>query len=105
MTTIYVSIGNSDDKLTQARWSRFYEEVDRAIRDVVKYEGARIHGTWLSLPQEPWQNACWCFEADDELADKVLALRVRLGELAREFGQDSIAWAEAPKTEFLCAAG
>lgn len=105
MPTIYVSIGNSDDKLTQAEWSRFYEEVGRAIFGVLKYEGARIHGTWVSLPHEPWQNACWCFDAHEELADKVEELRARLGQLARQYRQDSIAWAEAPKTEFLCAAG
>lgn len=103
MRTVYVSIGNSDDKLTQTEWSRFYDAVNRAIFDVVKYQGARIHGTWLSLPHEPWQNACWCFDAHDDLFDHVAELREQLRELATEFRQDSIAWAEVSETEFLCA--
>lgn len=53
-----ISIGNSDDKLSQAEWSRFVTEV----RDTFQYYDIQIHGEWFSLPDKPWQNANWCVE-------------------------------------------
>jgi hypothetical protein len=97
MPTVYVSIGNSDDKLTQREWSAFWEHAGAVIRRW----SAAIHGEWLSLPGAPYQNACWCIEVDEETAD--LILRPELVHLVRHFRQDSIAWAEATTT-FLSAA-
>jgi hypothetical protein len=102
-TTIYISIGNSDDKLSQADWSSYVLDVDRAFDASVRYNGARVHGRWYSHPVEPWQNACWCAEWDAELAHVVDALKRKLAALGREYRQDSIAWAEAT-TEFIGAA-
>ncbi|MEK8108675.1 hypothetical protein NKG94_34580 [Micromonospora sp. M12] len=47
-----------------------------------------------------WQNACWCAEIRTE---RIAILKDKLRLLAREFRQDSIAWAVAPTTEFLGA--
>lgn len=92
MLTVYISIGNSDDKLSQAEWSTFHSAVDQVIR-----RGAhRVHGAWLSPSADPWQNACWCIEIESSIW-----LRGQLANLARAYEQDSIAWAEAPVTEFL----
>lgn len=87
-------IGNSDDTLTQARWADFYQKTAMRIDSYA----LETHGSWVSKPTDPWQNACWCivpFSDDD--AD---TLKRRLSDLAAEFGQDSIAWAEAT-TEFI----
>lgn len=92
--TIYVSIGNSDDKLTQLQWSCFVNAVDSTIR---AYSNT-VHGYWLSAPDSQWQNACWCFELGD--ARSAFALRRYLRLHAHHYSQESIAWAVA-KTELL----
>jgi hypothetical protein len=94
LVTVYVSIGNSDDKLTQARWSEFYHQVTTAVRDRVE----RVYGNWLSIPSDPWQNACIAFGIDPA---ETPILKGELRDLAAMFGQDSIAWAEAPVTVFV----
>lgn len=93
-TTVYVSIGNSDDKLTQKEWASFHEQVDEAIHKVA----LTTYGHWLSESSARWQNACWCFEL---LRVDYAPLKQSLSALARNYQQDSIAWAEAPETEFL----
>jgi hypothetical protein len=93
VTTVYVTIGNSDDKLTQSDWATFHGAVDNVIRRAAH----RIHGAWVSPSTDPWQNACWCIE----LVEGVVWLRGQLANLAKAYEQDSIAWAEAPKVEFL----
>jgi hypothetical protein len=110
-TTIYISIGNSDDKLSQAEWAEFYRRTNLAIRNFAQV----IHGQWVSEPASAWQNACWCIEIETS-SDIVQVtfdfrgasrtpdryLREALAEIAGEYRQDSIAWAPAT-TEFLAA--
>lgn len=91
---VYISIGNSDDKLTQADWAGFIQDVHDAANDAA----IAMHGEWFSAPASPWQNACWCVELHDPDA---FALAGELGRLCAIYGQDSIAWAEVAKTEFL----
>lgn len=94
---VYITIGNSDDKLGQLGWHQFANETDRAVSHVARYEGVKVHGRWYSLPNEPWQNACWCLEfADDaEMWAAADTLRARLAVLAGTYPQDSIAWSYA----------
>lgn len=94
--TIYVSIGNSDDKLTQREWASYHGETDFAI----SYQEKERHGAWESWSAANYQNACWCIEIDDQCAD---VLKQDLARIAARFRQDSIAWAEAT-TEFIKAA-
>lgn len=91
---VYVSVGNSDDKLSQRRWVLLQLEVKTAIHSA----GALIHGEWYSGPDSIYQNACTCFEIDDA---KVPELKGDLAGIAKIYEQDSIAWAQAPTTEFL----
>ena len=91
---VYVSIGNSDDKLTQAEWSSF---VARVANEVGAYATV-VHGAWYSLPNARWQNACWCLGFDSALA--VEDIREALTEARKEYRQDSVAWAVA-ETEFI----
>lgn len=94
---IYVSIGNSDDKLSQEEWSFFQKDVDDLIQDF----SIAVFGSWVSLPRDPWQNACWAFECKP---DEKAQLRIELFALAATFKQDSIAWCEGP-TEFIMPNG
>lgn len=96
---IYVSIGNSDDKLEQRRWAMFVREVDRAIQQAA----AQVHGQWFSAPNAEFQNACWGFELREPQDDRRQGLRVVLALIARQFNQDSIAWADATVSMVLAA--
>lgn len=92
---VYVSIGNSDDKLSQADWSDFYWHTDEKIRATT----TKIHGAWQSVTSARWQNACWCI--DVELPATRAYLKHQLKTLGIKYHQDSIAWAEVLETEFL----
>lgn len=91
MLTVYISIGNSDDKLPQAEWFEFIGDV----RDAIQNLAWRRHGEWHSAGDSPWQNACWCVEVREEMRGD---LTERLGKIAARYRQDSIAWAEAQTT-------
>lgn len=94
------AIGNSDNKLSQADWSEFigrvYAAADRAV-----LAGARIQFAGYSAPGAPWQNALWAVELPDDNPEVRERLQTALRALASTYGQDSIAWWEADRTEFL----
>jgi hypothetical protein len=92
---IYVSIANSDDKLTQSEWSAYWADVDL----VVQRRAARIHGVWVSPSFSPYQNACWCIDCGSIIV--VEGLREDLRWLAHKYKQDSIALARVQETEFI----
>lgn len=91
--TVYASIGNSDDKLPQRRWHEYWVTFRRQVLNYAD----RVHGEWLSIGCAPYQNGCICFDLPELAA---ASLKAELRKVAGEFGQDSIAWAEAV-TEFL----
>jgi hypothetical protein len=91
---VTVEVGNTDNKLTQAAWSNFWSMVNVAICCT----NPEIYGTRESCSISPYQNACWHFSID---TDKVEGLKAALVNLARDFGQDSIAWSEIRHTMFL----
>lgn len=93
-TTVYVSIGNSDDKLGQAGWSQYVTEVNGLVRDHAEF----IYGEWYSEPSSRYQNACIAAAVPDEIVGE---LRRALTSIRIAFQQDSVAWAEVPKTEFI----
>lgn len=97
--TVLVSIGNSDDKLTQSQWNRFWRDVDNSIRA----RSLVVHGAWVSESVSEYQNAAWCFEplsSDGDDRSVTGILKTRLVFLAEKYGQDSIAWMEG-ETEML----
>jgi hypothetical protein len=85
--TVFIMIGNSDDKLTQADWASYYSNTAIAIQ-----RAGKLHGQWVSEPASAWQNACWCIEVGKDSAE---LLQLRLAEIAGDYRQDSIAWAVA----------
>jgi hypothetical protein len=93
MITVYISVGNSDDRLTQQEWFTYLQVVDEAISETSE----RRHGLWYSASRSPFQNACWCVELTPTSARM---LQDMLRDIRREFQQDSIAWAVAT-TEFV----
>lgn len=95
MTQVYVSIGNSDDKLTQKEWAEFCDDLVGVLDDFAE----RIYGQWYSLPNAPYQNMVASIEVVDDLLD---TLRHDLAPLAAEYRQDEIALMPGV-TEFITA--
>jgi hypothetical protein len=97
MKTLTILIGNSDDKLTQAEWSKFVD----CVRGVVFGASFATHFDGGTYPNSPYQTACWVVRVTDGSGKH---LRAQLAELARCFQQDSVAVIEGD-TEFVKAAG
>lgn len=83
MKTYIVQIGNSDNRLTQSRWSKYVDE----LKGVMSQQSAQIWFFGFSNSDDSWQNCACVF---DSIADEA-ALRDALAELADEFLQGSIA--------------
>ena len=82
MKYITVSIGNTDNKLSQQEWHDFVEEVGKAIKF-----NSNIHFFGGSSNWEPWQNVTWVFEIqEDEWIERTLQ-KVRL--IRMDYNQDS----------------
>jgi hypothetical protein len=93
--TVYVSIGNSDDKLTQDNWRSYQLQVRAELRT----HATQVHGEWYSAPTAQYQNACFCVVLRDR--DRAELVKMHLSEIRENFRQDSVAWAEAPVTDFI----
>jgi hypothetical protein len=92
--TVYVSIGNSDDKLPQAVWARFVADV----KEVVAEHADQVYGQWYSVPDGPYQNMVTAFLLDVREIDGV---KTALIDLRDKYLQDSIAWVQTPEAVFL----
>lgn len=92
--TIYLSIGNSDNNLTQGEWADYC----RLIAVTVDRSSLQTHGEWYSLPNSPFQNACWCFETNEQWLP---GLRAELRARAGQFRQESISLAIIVSQEFI----
>lgn len=110
MCTVYATIGNSDDKLGQAQWSRFAAEFIETIR----IQADQIHGVWWAGPDTPYQNCCVGFSIKDEVipaADGVPAedrgksrlrlLQESLTKLRELYGQEAVAWVQGHPPEMI----
>lgn len=92
--TVYVGIGNSDDKLTQMAWSIFAADV----RELGRVYAIRFLGEWYSLPNRRYQNAEFAWVMRRDCLD---ALRSDLADLRKKYVQDSIALAIVQETELI----
>lgn len=92
MKTVYISIGNSDDKLTQKTWSQFVGDLDEVCSVFER------HGAWSSQSWSPYQNACICVVVPNA---EVRELRNALRSLARRYSQGSIAMAVVDEVEMV----
>lgn len=91
-THIY-TIGNSDDKLTQSQWSEYVRRVDNLLREYAE----EVYGVFFSLPDSPWQNACWSVKIDESDHETVWR---KLETIKNNFSQESIALVEG-QTYFI----
>jgi hypothetical protein len=94
LTTVYVSIGNSDNSLTQRGWSDFARDFRRVMHSHAK----QVYGEWYSASDSQYQNACMAVVVP---ADSVGALRDQLTEMRSFYDQDSVAWAIVGETELI----
>lgn len=110
MPTVYATIGNSDDKLGQAQWSRFAAEFIETIR----IQADEIHGVWWSAPDTPWQNCCVGFSIKDETLppenaptahelghNRIELLQESLTKLREFYGQEAVAWVRGHPPEMI----
>lgn len=75
-----VSVGNSDDRLTQKEWNSFVRDISLLLQisgEVHFFGGA---STW-----EPWQNAAWIVD----LKDAPISVMARISEIRERYKQDS----------------
>lgn len=80
----YISIGNSNNKLSQQEWCTFIGQVRNGVSTC-----GDVLGEWFSLGDAPWQNACWAVRVRDKTV-----LQAGLRHAAQLFRQDSISWVE-----------
>ncbi len=90
--TYTVSIGNSDDKLSQKRWSDFIDGLGLVLANLeISFPGdIDIHFFGFSNPAGQWQTTTAVFNAP-ATRDVNDEIRGRLANLAAKFDQDSIA--------------
>lgn len=89
---VVISIGNTDNKLTQKLWSEFVTQVNTVLD-----KNSKIHFFGGPSSYSPYQNACWWIEVDK---NKIYSIRSVLREIKYKFNQDSIAWLSG-ETEFI----
>lgn len=77
---ISISIGNTDNRLTQQEWSAFVVEMNACLG----VEG-KIHFFGASPNYEPWQNAAWILETDSILESVEEVIRM----CRKKYRQDS----------------
>lgn len=65
---IVVSVGNTDNKLTQDEWSQYVEEVDEILR-----ANGKIHFFGGAPNWMPWQNTAWIADILAENSSTVMS--------------------------------
>lgn len=90
--TVFASIKNDGDLLSQPRWHAMQLKVRQRI---MNYAGP-VHGEWFTAPISPYQGMCLSFEVTGTAAE---TLKAELRKAAADFGV-SVKWSEA-LTEFL----
>lgn len=94
--TMVIQIGNSDNKLSQADWSRFVSEIDELISDHRHQNHTQIHFRGGSSWDSQWQNACWVI---DHIAN-YSTFEKRITQIRKKYLQDSVAITYG-ETEFV----
>ena len=91
--TVTLQIGNSDDRLSQASWSKFVIAVHTRV-----YPNAdQLHFFGTAPGDSRYQNACWVFEMTEA---KLSELKQDLAPVKEMYHQDSIAITTG-KTHFI----
>ncbi|RLI38823.1 hypothetical protein DRO66_00610 [Candidatus Bathyarchaeota archaeon] len=93
MKTVTILIGNSDNKLSQQRWSLYCNSVSYMVKSVL----AEVHFTGGSPYCARWQNACYVGQIEDK---DIPQLKKVLKEVRETYDQDSVA-ITISDTEFI----
>jgi hypothetical protein len=77
---VTVSVGNTDNKLTQQEWNRFVE-------DMIDYIGSagKVHFFGGSSTWAPWQNVAWIVE----LKESAVVFATHIAEIRMKYKQES----------------
>jgi hypothetical protein len=94
--TVYITIGNSDNKLKQADWASFCQKISSLVETLAEV----VHGQFYTLSSSSYQSACFSAVFSENAATLV---KGKLRNLAFHYSQDSIVWAET-EPEFLTPA-
>lgn len=97
MPVVFVSIGNSDNKLTQAEWNQYCLEVETYCDHL----STRFYAKCYSLSNAPFQNAVFSMECP---ATTISSLRSCLSMAANKYRQDSIAMNVCDSTDMVSPA-
>jgi hypothetical protein len=93
-TTVFVSIGNVEDRLVQRQWAAFHADVT----EMLARSGATFQGEWHSPPTAQWQTACWCVDVAPGVVDR---LKGQLGVVGAKYGVGMVAWSEVASAVIL----
>lgn len=91
-TAIVIAIDNSDNRLTQREWHEFWYAFNDEIQYYGRLAGVEVHGTWMSDPVAPWQNAAWSLSWSNDLIHLSRDLQNLLREILPRYRQESMAW-------------
>lgn len=86
LQTVLISVGNSDDKMTQREYSAMCAEVISIARAFA----LRYLGDWYSAPAAPYQNMCVAFDMSTA-PHAIDGLYVVLKPVRVKYHQDAIA--------------
>lgn len=92
--TVFVSIGNVEDRLVQRQWSAFHAEVS----EMLARAGAAFQGEWHSAPTAQWQTAAWCVDVKQGVVQK---LKGELAVIGAKYGVGMVAWSEVASAVIL----
>ena len=75
-----VSIGNTDNRLTQQEWNTFVQEMGKIVEEAGKVHFMGGASTWA-----PWQNVAWIIE----LQAAPIAIMSEVSRIREKYNQDS----------------
>lgn len=80
---VSIQAGNSDDKLTQRKWSRFVG----ALSEIIAHHEIARHFHGGPPTSAPWQNVCFVVAIH---ADGLERLKQDLTKCRKDYNQDSV---------------
>lgn|SRR5678815_4410451 len=96
MTTVWISIDNSHDQMSQPLWREYIKEIDRAVTvHAIGDKAIMVH----SLPTSEYMGCHWCLQISDDFL--MSNLQNKLKDIAQRFNQSHVTWNECPNTKKL----
>jgi len=94
---VWISVSNSDDRLSSILWAEYIKEVDKVIsHHVFETHAAMVH----SLPTSHSMDCHWCVDLGKGTFMQSNLVR-ELTKVAKVFRQDKIVWYECKATHHI----